>query len=687
MSESFCSSDHPGSVRGKSHQYSRRRPRTETNKPDSNIINGPPRWVLDEILDLLEIHTGTIVTEHKHHGDGWDSKDSCMNPDRENNINDDNRFRWKLSDISEAKSAQQQVFILKFEDNQPNISGSMPRKSLPDRHRHDRVDTNWSGAMRSGKNRLVLRIWKGGSRWWNLNRNVDHVELARSEIMGYGVAREAFEECYRSEHKNQDGNNANPETFGSVDTTVSVRTETRTGERLAPWMVPKIPRVLHFHAPAIQHHNSEEAPQPRPQPPSYKEVRKTAIESEASSSDSEALCWAVMEYVGADENDILSTTTDGCCDTGADDAVKGNHSYAKIDRSYLEGMIKIRMEFGFEEPHPRWGRVPVDQALHYAGTILHEVLLPLHRYSSRLGDQRRDNSHLKPRRSPLELPFYNIGAKTFSGMVELYRRALKDVVSADPRQKSDVDRSSSSSSSSSSERWDDRIDACIQRLDEEICFLDSVATGQPSAIPPLYPVLVHLDLQPQNLIFFQKPSSLSADGPPTNGTLNVPEGLSSHSEEHGDGVPLFGEGKSSVFSVLDWEDAAWADPRFDLMLLCRKVCANRHQADAIWCEYELSIADGNGSTPGVLGPIEPWLRLETVHSVATMLLQSVDLVNGGRNPWETKKDLWGKLQREFTRLDLQNRPLAGGTQPCKVRMSDARKPMDQRNTPTNGCCR
>jgi hypothetical protein len=157
---------------------------------------------------------------------------------------------------------------------------------------------------------------------------------------------------------------------------------------------------------------------------------------------------------------------------------------------------------------------------------------------------------------------------------------------------------------------------------------------------------------------------------------------------------------ATVFSVLDWEDAAWADPRFDLLMLCRKVCANMEQAEVVWSEYDSlkssnghaevitdihvsclgsivpwlqletvhsittlllqsmdllndSLKSSNGHAEFItdihvscLGSIVPWLQLETVHSITTLLLQSMDVLNGGRNPWESEKDLWGKLQRD-----------------------------------------
>ncbi len=431
----------------------RRRPR-----PEQKMDDEPPEWILDEIFSILVTRT---------------------------NCND-----WELKEVTQAKSAQQQVFVLKFSNE--NKTNSWDK---------DSPQNDWTNAMECGNNRLVLRIWKGGSRWWNLNRNESPLELARSEIMGYRVAHKALDV-----HRESQG--------ATIDT--------------IPCWVPKIPRVLHFHAP----------------------------EGTTSFDESQSLCWAILEYVGAEENDVLGVTL-------------GDEM--KIDHSYLKGMIKIRKEFGFEEPHPRWGRVPVDEALDYARSILRQVLLPLHRHSCKLYPE--DNNHQ--------------AANTFFSMVQVYRKAWNDATTTLQGLQGHTNE------------WEGRINECLKRLDRGITILSS------TRIPTLDPVLLHLDLQPQNLIFYHSPK-----GP-------------------------------RVFSVLDWEDAAWGDPRFDLILLCRKVCANREQADALWTECGLP----------KLGPIEPWLRLETIHSIATMLLQSMDMVNGGRNPWETKKDLWGKLQREFTRLD------------------------------------
>jgi len=160
------------------------------------------------------------------------------------------------------------------------------------------------------------------------------------------------------------------------------------------------------------------------------------------------------------------------------------------------------------------------------------------------------------------------------------------------------------------------LDQCVRQLEQEV-----TNSSAELALNPLPFVLVHMDCQPQNLIFAKKP------GPDTER-----------------GIPY---ANLQLSSVLDWEEAAFADPRFELLLLGRKVCANMQQAQALWDMYQ---QHSWRSKCIHLGPIHPWLRLETVHSLSTLLLQSMN--QGGRSPWEEKPDLWGKISREFQRLAL-----------------------------------
>jgi hypothetical protein len=102
-----------------------------------------------------------------------------------------------------------------------------------------------------------------------------------------------------------------------------------------------------------------------------------------------------------------------------------------------------------------------------------------------------------------------------------------------------------------------------------------------------------------------------------------------------------------ITSILDWEESCYADPRFELLLLCRKVVANRKQADSLWSYYSKYLIDQFHLK---VGPIDPWLRLESVHSLLGMCMQGMDLLEGGRNPWEEQSDLLNKMQCEIYRL-------------------------------------
>jgi serine/threonine protein kinase len=252
-------------------------------------------------------------------------------------------------------------------------------------------------------------------------------------------------------------------------------------------------------------------------------------------------CWAVLEFVD---------------------------SYSHPEQQ----MGRVRHEFGFDEPHPRWGRLPVDQSLAYAHKILETIVVPLHR-----------------------VPAPEEGYR-YRDMVELYRKTHATILVP----------AAAASSERAPRAAVKLLERAIHRLEQEAVecgLMEKETTSSDNAL--LLPcVLCHMDLQPQNILFDEN---------------------------------------DAILSVLDWEDAATADPRFELLLLCRKVLANRQQADHLWQLY-------SDLTCTKLGPLDPWLRLETVHSLTTLCLQAC--AGGGRSPWEDQKDLWGKVDREFQRLVL-----------------------------------
>lgn len=429
--------------------------------------------------------------------------------------------RYQLASIEEAKSAQQRVFILKF------VLESFTEKST-EKAKASGLETSsstlgaadWRDALENGGNQLVLRIWKGGSQWWNFHQNANHLELAIEEVMGYKVARQALT------------------SIANVD-------------------VPRIPQVLMFEQGS----------------------KDTKSQMNLTSP------WAVLEYVGPGSLHLPMN---------------------EVDMLYMNVMVKIREEFGFQEPHPRWGRVPVDQALSYARLVLNQVMVPLHQTTRCMR------------------PTPGMVVQSYGVMVTKYRDAFQLMVKSMAIQQTSVHPEMMNVVSC--------LSGALQVLEGYCDKFEGKDSTHPSGmVTDMAPVLVHMDLQPQNLIFGKS-----------------------------DANPIIGSHQCKVHSVLDWEDAAWGDPRFDVLLLCRKVCANAEQAEKIWAEYEIAMSKAeknlaNGKNESSkLGPILPWLQLETVHSLTTLLLQSMDLLNGGRNPWETKKDLWGKLEREVLRWEAYN---------------------------------
>ncbi|CAJ1938058.1 unnamed protein product [Cylindrotheca closterium] len=416
---------------------------------------------------------------------------------------------YSFVSAQEAKSAQQRVIIIEVD-----------RKAESTVDTTSVIDEKWSDCLKKGKNRLAVRIWKGGSNWWNLNRNQDPVEIARQEIRGYQIARQAFQEHQSSNIT--------------------------------------IPRVLHYQ-----------------------------LNDQNTSSSSGRHCWAVLEYVG-----LHSTSFDE------------NHRLPVS--SYLDGMVKVRHEFGFDEPHPRWGRVPVEECLDYATMILKEVVLPLQRfYTKRIVTTHDvDDNDTKP--------------QNYATMVQKYHNTFQELWS--------------SSQNDAAMQTDERMMRALETVKEAVT---RILPQHLSNIPPMSPVLVHLDLQPQNLLFYKTATTQN------NNNNNNKEEEESNSTLH-------------VSSILDWEDASFADPRLELLLMCRKVCANRSQAKALWSLFRTESLSSLSSLVVDPGPMEPWLQLECIHSILTLLLQSMDLLNGGRNPWESKRDLRGKLQRELYRWNALN---------------------------------
>ena len=292
--------------------------------------------------------------------------------------------------------------------------------------------------------------------------------------------------------------------------------------------------------------------------------------------------WAVLEYVG--EHSRLYV-----------------HSVLPV-ASLIDQMVKTRHEFGFDEPHPRWGRLPVEECLSYAQLVLRKIVVPLHLHYQKMSEPCHFDGLLCSNG--------NEGARGFRymDMVRIYRQKLSAI-------ENNIHMASATTTSDNKlQKSFRRLSGAIDRLEMEAIANGLASCSERGCTLPC--VLCHMDLQPQNLLFCQTKTLDNVDKSNSNSRI-------------------------TIRSVLDWEEAAYADPRFELLLLCRKVVANQTQANHLWQFYQQA-------TQRELGPIVPWLKLETVQSLTTLLLQAC--AGGGRSPWESKPELWSKVEREFQRL-------------------------------------
>jgi hypothetical protein len=505
-------------------------------------------------------------------------------------------------------------------------------------------------ALRRGKNRLVVREWRRGACWWNLNTNRDDIEsecqgpvlrgishrvhdasdadvmtgrrklaavqttlsMARAEVAGYRLARLALDCHYGSEPLSM-------KVSGGIYDSVDNRNKNQivkhhqmdkcSGDNsLGKNVRIYIPQVLYFS------HDDSESDTP----------------------------WALISYFDSDisgEIKILPQhleveIDDERCGENVDsfndiskmvnfpmDCMQCDDTHSLMNSSTLlpcyhfpSTMVKIRHEFGFDEPHPRHGRVRTDECLDYAMMILRDVVMPIQSYFFLLwSDSTYDNEVIG---NLISIGCFNskqvnqtVKPFQYQDMVAIYRH-VHQLLKANMRPKEDSKNES-------------RIGLLLRMLGECISELSCEWNETGGRPPHLPPVLCHMDLQPQNLAF-------------------------KRDRDH----------NCCVASVMDWEEACYADPRFELLLICRKVVANQEQAETLWQSYSIFVQQYSASLSlrsksrihWTVGSIEPWLKLESVHSLFTLSLQAIDLLGVGRSPWETELDLWGKVTRERQRL-------------------------------------
>ena len=514
----------------------------------------------------------------------------------------------RISSIKELPSAQQQMYELVVSNVSIEASGepsnesgnkciqttdcksiSFPIHTPNDSQTNDSSDLLGfiAKALKLSSNKLIVRRWKRGACWWNCNMNNEKlVSFARGCSCVPADVTYPEEDCL---------------------TTLKMAKAEVDGYRLSRLALKdshvQIAEVLYFS-------HDERCPT------SFNLASSSNYENGENGTNDFIEPWAVLSYFDHCNNYDPDMPFNPPSEATNSDPTLIRDLDQKPCYHYPTTMIKTRHEFGFDEPHPRHGRVPINESLDYVKLILRDVVYPLHSYfflndMDGLERQLTSLSWVDPTKNSTAQPFQ------YLDMVSIYSCVLNRV-------------SNSTNCNFKDEKTTamlDMLNKCVTMLQDEWDHLSSCA---------LPAVLCHMDLQPQNLAFL-------------------------HSHNHHDTINCYATHNPDlchVAAVMDWEEACYADPRFELILLCRKVLANRVQAEIIWQSYSDKIQSLRHELmtkhcrhlDWMVGPIEPWLKLECVHSLITLFIQFLDRFGGGRSPWETKTDLLCKIDRERQRL-------------------------------------
>ena len=478
-----------------------------------------------------------------------------------------------ITNVKTFRSAQQQIYLVKLSSS--NV-GQGKRNDTVSMSSSEKSATRRTleDALHQGNDYIVIKIWTGTSRWWNCH----HIETT-SPLSTISPKNEEEGMAFKNDMAQQEisGYQAAYEVFTSIQNEVLAECSS-TAATINSTI--RIPRILY-----------------------------TCINCGTSHPP-----WCIMEYVGQHSLNFYN-----------------HRSVIQYDTSYMDAMIPIRKEYGFDEPHLRWGRLPTHLCVPYTLQLLNSFVIPLHVYYF---------IHIHGRRSnEIQLPTNQMKIYNFGTVIELLKSKCTQYIEPNLPPLSDNDFEATIVQEASQ-----ILQTAIERL-----YHDEIMSSSMQNLPP---VLCHMDLQPQNLIF---------------GTTSLPSSkiCSDYYRHEGNGKRSTASSQKlsgcQLLSVLDWEEAAYADPRFELILLCRKVCANREQADYIWRYYSDLINEKLASYEGghriQLGAITPWLKLEAVHSITTMLLECV--AGGGRGDrgvgqqnsnGKMASSPLAKMKREFHRL-------------------------------------
>jgi len=232
--------------------------------------------------------------------------------------------------------------------------------------------------------------------------NTTTLSMARAEVAGYRLSRLAMNshnDCHLSTTISEDDNKSAKASNGNNN----YMTEQR---RIF------MPEILYF-----SHDDDCNIP-------TYPIINLSIQNNNEERNDGESNCennkykcnntpWALMSYFENGANHSESQTIGNSLDVEVDSAYLGidfnmtkiekrkPHDISSNDPMYPAStiksrtlipchhfpttMVKVRHEFGFNEPHPRHGRVPTDECLDYAMMVLHNVVIQIQTYFFMLG--------------------------------------------------------------------------------------------------------------------------------------------------------------------------------------------------------------------------------------------------------------------------------------------------------------
>jgi hypothetical protein len=151
-------------------------------------------------------------------------------------------------------------------------------------------------------------------------------------------------------------------------------------------------------------------------------ITKHDVKNDDGSDPMQLYPWAILEYVGEHSTLYHPHGIDG------QDRVLSNPPTTPpspppqqlyFDTTHVDSMIPIRMEYGYNETHLRWGRLPIELCIPYTTYILRSFIVPLHSYYLRT---ENENTILVSHQSEQlvanqqQAPIYY-----YKAMMELYR--------------------------------------------------------------------------------------------------------------------------------------------------------------------------------------------------------------------------------------------------------------------------